>query len=573
MQPQHNAEETEDAASPTPSSDSRAHEDHVRLPPALEAASADRSSARERKAAAAPFHERARIAVSLLSSFDFDGTGVISHSNWLQGTALLALPDPDSGMWRRLSTQFGDGSSQAEDTAEIDLANLPEHTPHPALMSHVLRGLIGSLASMSTAVGELQAQSLVKRVERLERSGVEQAAEIVALKARAAQQREVRKGRLLTSAWRSAVFMPFDSWANLAASQRATRRAASMRALAPGYTRCFLRWQRQAARQAAAATIPQRTLQLRLVMCRRETVRALASWVEATRTRRRHTKCSRCGRELLLGMCFHRWVSSVGDGAAATDESRRPKSAPSKPRSKRPTSPGAGYVRGLATGWHQDLAMYGTGLSHREETRLQAQHAKQSAHLKVQALEARLAYAEARAAVLERRHMLRERLLASPTIDAAIAASIFERGGGGVGMAGGAADGFAIGLATGGYATEGPPQVAATAGSGFAAAAQHRPSPRSSPRPSPPPGTLSRSRPRQAQTTISSSATIGGTARPLSASIGGGPAYQVLAAPHRAAPPLLRVDLTRMHGLLAVDSRGAAAQAPRPGASSTRHTC
>ena len=69
-----------------------------------------------------PAADRARIACSLLSSFDFAGKGSVSHEDWLRGISLIALWDGDSAVWQRLSTQFGDGATQASDTATIDLA-------------------------------------------------------------------------------------------------------------------------------------------------------------------------------------------------------------------------------------------------------------------------------------------------------------------------------------------------------------------------------------------------------------------------------------------------------------------
>ena len=49
-----------------------------------------------------PAADRARIACSLLSSFDFAGKGSVSHDDWLRGISLIALWDGDSAVWQRL---------------------------------------------------------------------------------------------------------------------------------------------------------------------------------------------------------------------------------------------------------------------------------------------------------------------------------------------------------------------------------------------------------------------------------------------------------------------------------------
>ena len=97
----------------------------AKLPPEEDGSREDdeKSAAPPRMLSAA---DRARIACSLLSSFDFAGKGSVSHADWLRGISLIALWDGDLAVWQRLSTQFGDGATQAPDTATIELAGLPD---------------------------------------------------------------------------------------------------------------------------------------------------------------------------------------------------------------------------------------------------------------------------------------------------------------------------------------------------------------------------------------------------------------------------------------------------------------
>ena len=94
----------------------------------------------------------AKVAASLVSCFDFTEPGVVTVDDWDRGTSLLGLEDEDAQLWGKLSGTFGDGDGG------IDLARIPLRSAFsdPTLLASVMKGLIHSLATLSSAVEEMR---------------------------------------------------------------------------------------------------------------------------------------------------------------------------------------------------------------------------------------------------------------------------------------------------------------------------------------------------------------------------------------------------------------------------------
>ena len=496
-----------------------------------------------------PAADRARIACSLLSSFDFAGKGSVSHDDWLRGISLIALWDGDSAVWQRLSTQFGDGATQAPDTATIDLAGLPDwlNTPlmsDPGLMCHVIKGLLGSVASLSSHVDQLQSHALDGRLEALEKRVAEQSDEIVKLRSRASHQTDVRKAKALAKWWHANTFPAFDAWANLAGEQKRIKRRAAMRALNPGFVRCFELWTRRTRSTLTAAGLPDLVLSLMPTTRKRNLERAFGRWRSTAASARRLEQSRLRGDAHDKLKCLRIWLAYLHELAAA--RARRRKLAPLEPPYP--------ACRAVATGWHTDLAAYGTAISHRDESIIRAEELKKIAYEHAEQLETRLAFAEARASVLERRNQLRDRVFNGGPMyqyDAALA----------------------VAEAVAGLEPHPPLDAEAPA-----------PTPPSPRRPSSAAPKGRAGRPVSMSSTGSATGVAGsvrpstaGSARPAPA--GTQPVYHQVAAgvvvQHRQPPPIVRADLRQMDELfaarVALRANGSACGGSTPRSGTSRH--
>ena len=393
---------------------------------------------------------RAKIALSLAACFDVEHKGTIGLNEYSRGCRQIGLPDEDGAIWCRLATQFGDGASQAPDTAEVELDRLPaaaiKPVVDPSITAHVIKGLVASLCSLSATVEELQSEKVLERVAELEKQNAEQALEIGRLRHLESRRADRTKASALLAIWRGGIQPSFDAWARLVEEVRAQRREAARRALRPGLLRCFVRWKQQTAVEMNGAFMKGLVLQMMPSLRKYEVQRCLQLWIAGVERIHHQASVEQRGLELLLLAYLQRWSVRVKallsapprmadvekpkalypGGTAHSQKVKGPYGAnPNHPATARirthpqegpatgrglcanarPTSPSP---RAVATGWHQDLNIYGTALSHTDEQLIQAEQLRDSAKGKVEQLEARLALAEARAAILERRQVLRE---------------------------------------------------------------------------------------------------------------------------------------------------------------------
>lgn len=177
------------------------------------------------------------------------------------------------------------------------------------------------------------------------------------------------------------------------------------RALYPGLSRCWHRW---AYVSMCLAPIEEELARLqhrgRASSMRRAVSQRYAQWRAHATAMGRLRACLEVSGWLPLAQGFQRWARhhrAAVDAMMAT----APIAKPRKAAERHPSPP----VRAVATGWHSDLSLYGTTLSHRDEA-IQHEHVlRKSEKHRVGALETKLAFAEARAAVLERRLALRDK--------------------------------------------------------------------------------------------------------------------------------------------------------------------
>ena len=370
--------------------------------------------ARPRKAGA-PYADdvRASVAISLLSSFDFHMQGVVKRADWERGTKLLRIPDDDDALWSRMQSLY---SSLGDDG--IALQNLPQRTRDvgiamdDSLLSNVLKGLIGGLAAVTEAVEALR--ELPDRVATAEERAATLEGVVHGLRSRLQASNESLRRRKTLAAFRAVCEPVFGAWREQASAQRELRRKVALKALAPGVSRCFAFWQSVAeAARREQSRLPALMFQIKRSVARRDLGRYFERW------RASNARWIRAGMAIVHAWALNtstalaRWKKVADDiwTAKQLREGRRRASDVERPReSPPPRAPSPPAMRGYATGWHQDLALYGTALSHREEIALRSHAQQRTDQSKVEELETRLAFAEAKAQVLERRLQLRERI-------------------------------------------------------------------------------------------------------------------------------------------------------------------
>ena len=285
------------------------------------------------------------LALSLLSCFDFAGVGEITHSDWLRGTRLLALGDigADDELWARVLRTYGAhteadkprGFAGVVHTEDIDEA--PPMAANPLLIGHVVKALIHKLADVADVVDSLRS--------------------------RASSQNEVRKSGAFLAARRATLAPALGAWREVTRQQRALRRLAARRAIAPGLARMWRHWTERAALVASArkyavlvATFAQR--QRREALSRG--LSALGLWRDAVFARRasRRLYDRRCARLRALRALRH-WAARASARAGAE--------APASPVEVKAVSTDPPPARVAVTGWHTDLSIYGTNVRHRDD--------------------------------------------------------------------------------------------------------------------------------------------------------------------------------------------------------------
>ena len=353
------------------------------------------------------------VALSLLSCFDFSGSGEISRTDWRRGTKLLALGDVsrDDRLWNQVLRTYGAHMEAGKPRGSAgvvhveDINDAPPMAADPLLISHVVKSLIQRIGDLTEKVDKL-----------------------VSFQAR---HDGVRIGRAVLSARQRTARPVMEAWHEAAQQQRALRRKAAQRALQPGLARSWRAWAAQAARRAVArrlvilvARFSQWQRSQRLVSA----VRLWRGWRgEAVRRAATRRLRERRAARFSLSSGFGHWLCRA--------RSKRP--APAEPPVKvkvasvevsidRPRAP--------LTGWHTDLSVHGTNALHRDEVIAKAESQTRLEQLRGEALNSQLLMAEARAAVLERRVDL------STRVGSATAPYVIIKPSGGVGGERSAAD-------------------------------------------------------------------------------------------------------------------------------------
>ena len=365
---------------------------------------------------------RAGVALSLLAAFDFQSKGIVTKDEWDRGTKLLGLQQEDSSVWERLHQTYGDAEDEDDG---IDLDNIPQRSrdiglvSDATIMSTVLKGLIGGLAAVAEAVEELRdlpdrVDSTDERAAALSKIVGDLSGRVDGLSGRVQMGADVRTRRATLSSFRAVVQPAFEGWCAQASKQRRQRREMALSALAPGLSRCFAFWVLHTEREAYAARIPGIALSIVSGSRKRVLHKAIYLWKSAAYRNERMAQAWVHAFGHNKTTAFKKWKSiaaTLADmRAIRAARATRPPSPPQPQPQARASSPPP-PMRAVATGWHTDLSLYGTPLSHREESLARAQHLRTSEKDKVETLETKLAFAEAKAAVLERRLALRERVL------------------------------------------------------------------------------------------------------------------------------------------------------------------
>ena len=200
--------------------------------------------------------QRARksVAVSLLSCFDFVDRGFVDRESWRRGTGILMLSDVgnDDALWTKLVGSYGSDAAGDSKHESVDIGRIPEHAPlagDTVLMSHVMRALIGSVASLTEEVEVLK--TLPRRTDENREEIARLARASDALRGQAIAHDDTRKARAILD-WRRRIQQPaLHAWAELAAAQRKARRLAVLNAASPGLCRCWERWRALTANQFA----------------------------------------------------------------------------------------------------------------------------------------------------------------------------------------------------------------------------------------------------------------------------------------------------------------------------------
>jgi hypothetical protein len=389
--------------------------------------------------------ERARqsIAVSLLSCFDFVERGFVDHESWRRGLSMVLLPEvaDDDSLWGKLVNSYG--TTMADSKHEmVDVSRIPERAPlagDPILMSHVMRALMRALHDLSEEVELLK--TLPRRTDANREEVERLSAETSAMRAHARTQLETRKARTIMEARRRVTLPAIRAWAELMVAQRRARRLSALSATNPGLCRSLRRWRAHATQQASTFAAA-----LRCASMTRAAVQALAyrgladAWWEwasnfgSVRERRVRLSGPR-GWRLLMRATMGTWRRRVQSGRSINGDRGRsremtrdsgwapprrpaptltvvtappaaaPKEAPTRstsPTGGRPTAP-----------LDLTLSVFGKSVAPRcmqnpRDLALDRATALAAAeHNRASSLQARLTLTEARAAVLERREVLR----------------------------------------------------------------------------------------------------------------------------------------------------------------------
>jgi hypothetical protein len=345
------------------------------------------------------------VALSLLSCFDFEGRGIVSREEWQRGTKMCMMPDvgADEKLWQRLLRTYGGASG------DVETSRIPERGPlaaDPLLMSHVIKALIRSIALLSDDVEALKA--LPAAVNRT-------ATKVQGLEASAARRRETQLARATLISRRDVLRPALHAWSDQAREQRTARREAAHSARNPGLGRAWLRWRRWMASQSVRRERERIAAPRATAARRRRLAAALHHWTAQSWESHCAEMVDAEGWRRIVSRRFHTWArrtegtlaalaaaaaAAVAHANALADADARPPSRAASPPAERQRPP---PVRALATGWHRDLALYGTSLSAREETFWRSEALLASESQRANALEVQLAASEAKAALLERR--------------------------------------------------------------------------------------------------------------------------------------------------------------------------
>ena len=396
--------------------------------------------------------ERARksIAVSLLSCFDFVERGFVDHESWRRGLSMVLLPEvgDDDALWGKLVSSYG--TTMADSKHEmVDVSRIPERAPlagDPILMSHVMRALMRALHDLSEEVELLKTLPLRTDANREEVERL--SAETSAMRAHARAQLETRKARTIMAARRRVTLPAIRAWAELMAAQRRARRLSALSATNPGLCRSLRRWRAHATHQASAFAAALRCSSMTRAAVLALAYRGLAdAWWQwactfgSVRERRVRLSGPR-GWRLLMRATMGTWRRRVQAAARNGNRGRSremqrdsgwapprrpaptltvvtappaaaPKEAPTRSTSPTGGRPGAPLDLTLSIFGKSTLSIFGKSVAPRcqqdpRDLALDRANALAATeHNRASSLQARLALAEARAAVLERREVLR----------------------------------------------------------------------------------------------------------------------------------------------------------------------
>ena len=389
--------------------------------------------------------ERARksIAVSLLSCFDFVERGFVDHESWRRGLSMVLLPEvaEDDALWGKLVSSYG--TTMADSKHEmVDVSRIPERAPlagDPILMSHVMRALMRALHDLSEEVELLK--TLPRRTDANREEVERLSAETSAMRAHARAQLETRKARTIMAARRRVTLPAIRAWAELMAAQRRARRLSALSATNPGLCRSLRRWRAHATHQASAFAAALRCSSMTraavLALAYRGLADAWWQWASnfgSVRERRVRLSGPR-GWRLLMRATMGTWRRRVQSGRSINGDRGRsremtrdsgwapprrpaptltvvtaPPAAAPKEAPTRSTSPAGGRPTAPLD---LTLSVFGKSVAPRcmqnpRDLALDRANALAAAeHNRASSLQARLTLTEARAAVLERREVLR----------------------------------------------------------------------------------------------------------------------------------------------------------------------
>lgn len=367
---------------------------------------------------------------------------------------MLMLSDvgEDESLWLKLVGSFGATSEELSKHRPIDLTRIPERAPlagDAVLMSHVIRALIGSLHALTDEVETLK--TLPRRTdenrEKLEQLGDE----VTALRGHASAQAESRKDRIILNV-RARILRPaLSAWSEVAATQRRARRLAALRLANPGLCRTWASWKAHVARKEANLASSLRCSEIACRFVERAVSQTLAGawrlWGRYCAPREQRVRASvPHGWRILMSAVWRTWLRDVRAtrlaarqralegtgssaqaasppdpaGAAASVQDAPPVRVAGRPPPPRPSSPPTRRPAASA-GF---LSVFGQSMAYREVALQRANALCVSEHNRASSLQARLAHSEARAAVLERRAVLRSKAAAGAATGAAAASSV-----------------------------------------------------------------------------------------------------------------------------------------------------